>query len=1405
SQQNEEVVVKQFQEKYLNIKYIKIEQRETVYQAWNRGIKASSGKYITNANTDDRHRADALEIMADELDSNPDIALVYGDQFVTKIENETFDNHTEYGRFLWPEFDRIQLIHTSCCGPQPMWRRSLHDEFGYFLEDLKVAGDYEWWLRISEKYHLKHIDDVLGLYLISDGSIEHKETDACILETRKIREYYARKTGLRGLDYNTYSPTFLKINKNGLHDAALPLVSVIIPTYNRPQYLRQSIQSVLNQTYTNLEVLIINDAGCDVKSIVDEIGDKRVSYICHENNKGLAAARNTGIRNAKGKYIAYLDDDDIYYPHHISTLVNFLEAGPYRIAYTDAYRAIQELQNGKYVTVEKDIPFSRSFSRDMLLYLNIAPVQCFMHEKSICNELGLFDETLPAHEDWEYWLRLSRKNDFMHLTVLTSEFRQRTDYTNMTTTRHLGFYSSYRKVIHKYYFNSLGKSEIQNTQLKILNNFRRNAQNSGSLKKVANNIKVSIVIPVFNKVELTKKCLESLYENTPEELDFEVIIVDNASTDGTRQYLGFAQQCFSSLTYITNSENAGFAKANNLGISRSRGKYIVCLNNDTEPQPGWLEALVQIAENDKSVAAVGSKLLFPNGTIQHAGVIVAQKLNPDVEDEKFMPTHIHYGLSGDLPEAGFAKTYQVLTAASLLIRKDAFLQVGGFDEQYWNGYEDVDLCFKLSSKGWKLVYQPESIVIHHESQSGPERFSKNKENVRLLLSRWMGKIKPDYLINDKNKGILAGNGKIGLYTPPLENMPLSQNDNTKAKGPFVSIIVLTFNGLKYNKEFINSVLKFTKCPYELIVVDNASKDGTVEYLGKLGEKHPNIHVIYNEINLGFPAAVNQAIKAAAGNFVLVANNDIVVTENWLERMVEIGLSEPKIGIVGTISNAVSGVQIDKNAKYKTMPEMHRYAKKVRKENAGRYLEFPRVAFLCTLIKKEVINALGGLDERFSPGNFEDDDFCLRAEKAGYKAIIAKDVFIHHYGSKSFKADGERKYAKRIETNKKKFVNKWGATIEEIWLEGKPVRERSLSYPIHSDEFLEKYERALVHFSDEEFELAEGALKRALEIYETEGRSDRLKEYANILDLYGNLYLLSEDPEKAKDFFERELKLEPESVSACLGLGEVFFAAELFHESKEMFQWAAKNGPVNKSAAAGLAKVNRKLGLADDDNSLIIENETRMNDAAGSSKSNIVNMDIKMNELLHKAEELIGQNKLDEAIELLYEVIRTDAKNVDALNDLAVVSILAGDFESAADFIGKAVKIDPSNDVAIENMNYLSRLIDEKMNQTENNSEIHLQENLTEDVKPAGRYADLLEKAETLIENNDLASARKVLETVLMMEEGNLDAMNDLSVIEIMEKNYPAAVELLERVIRLEPDNEVANENIQYLQKELNNL
>ena len=249
---------------------------------------------------------------------------------------------------------------------------------------------------------------------------------------------------------------------------------------------------------------------------------------------------------------------------------------------------------------------------------------------------------------------------------------------------------------------------------------------------------VSIVIPAFNRADLTAQCLRAMIANTGH-VSYEVIIVDNASTDQTPQ---LCASLGGNATVIRNPENYGFAVACNQGADAANTDRIVFLNTDTEPFPDWLPPLIEVLDEETDVAAVGTKLLFPDGRVQHAGVVL-------LEQEDYPPLvaqHMPYKVAADDPMVTVKRDLSISTAACVMVRRQAFEDVGGFDEGYWNGYEDVDLCLKFAEAGWRIVYEPRSVLIHHESSSGPERFRSAKENVDRLQERWAGRVTPDFIL-----------------------------------------------------------------------------------------------------------------------------------------------------------------------------------------------------------------------------------------------------------------------------------------------------------------------------------------------------------------------------------------------------------------------------------------------------------------------------------------------------------------------------------------------------------------------------------------------------------------------------------------------------------------------------------
>lgn len=253
----------------------------------------------------------------------------------------------------------------------------------------------------------------------------------------------------------------------------------------------------------------------------------------------------------------------------------------------------------------------------------------------------------------------------------------------------------------------------------------------------------------------------------------------------------------------------------------------------------------------------------------------------------------------------------------------------------------------------------------------------------------------------------------------LRNYKYIPNNNIH----FTSIIILTINKLEYTKLCIESIRKFTpKDKYEIIVVDNNSTDGTVQWL----KSQNDIKVIFNKTNEGFPKGCNQGIKIAKGESILLLNNDIIVTPSWINNLDRALYSSKDIGGVGCISNyCANGQQIDVN--YKSLKEMLIFSRGINTPNKLLWDYKNTLIGFCYLMKKSVIDKIGMLDERFTPGNYEDNDISFRMLSNGYKLLLCKDTFIHHFGSVSFN-ENSYKFIHTMNGNLQKFNDKWGFNV-----------------------------------------------------------------------------------------------------------------------------------------------------------------------------------------------------------------------------------------------------------------------------------------------------------------------------------------------------------------------------------------
>jgi len=241
--------------------------------------------------------------------------------------------------------------------------------------------------------------------------------------------------------------------------------------------------------------------------------------------------------------------------------------------------------------------------------------------------------------------------------------------------------------------------------------------------------------------------------------------------------------------------------------------------------------------------------------------------------------------------------------------------------------------------------------------------------------------------------------------------------------PSVSIIIPTHNGRAQLAACIASIRSFTKTPYEIIVVDNGSVDGTTDFC--LAEQ---LMCSSNPKNRGYPAACNQGMKAAGGDAILLLNDDTVVSFRWLENMLDCLYSAPDVGVVGPMANVADGAQRS-GVRYESLEEFHRLAETLNRPDPSRWATVNQLVGFCMLIRREVLERVGLLDERFSPGHYEDDDYCRRVRAAGYRLMLAGDTHIHHEGSLSFRRLGDEALRRLLERNRRLFVRKWGSEPE----------------------------------------------------------------------------------------------------------------------------------------------------------------------------------------------------------------------------------------------------------------------------------------------------------------------------------------------------------------------------------------
>lgn len=495
----------------------------------------------------------------------------------------------------------------------------------------------------------------------------------------------------------------------------------------------------------------------------------------------------------------------------------------------------------------------------------------------------------------------------------------------------------------------------------------------------------SIIIVSYQNLEKIKECLESIFENTNYP-NFEVIVVDNGSDSEVIKLLMEFESRNSNLKLILNKENFGFSKANNIGINSSQdsSEYIVLLNNDTVVTKNWLSRLLEHLK-DPQVGMVGP-LTWPSGAANEAAIPVDYQNMQEMHDFAKGIYVKHKDKSFEIP---------MLAMYCVALKKSVVDEVGLLDENFGIGmFEDDDYSQRVRNAGFKIRCA-EDVFIHHvgsvsfkkiESEKYKSIFKKNRE---YYEAKWGIQWRPPSARKSYSKTI----------SDKALDSQLSKNQGEMLIDPKISIILVSFNGKEFLSDCINSIksLNYKSELIEILLIDNASKDGTVKFLR---ESCPEVKIVSNDTNLGFSKACNIGAEVATGEYLAFLNTDMRVDQEWLNELLRPFNMHHDIGVVGSTIYRWDGSSIEFCGRYEDVfciayqPMLHAM---VEANNSEVYSIFASGG--ACLIKRDLFLANGGFDPRYFMYH-EDVDLCWRLWIKGYKTYITDKSIVYHKGGAS---------------------------------------------------------------------------------------------------------------------------------------------------------------------------------------------------------------------------------------------------------------------------------------------------------------------------------------------------------------------------------------------------------------------
>lgn len=507
---------------------------------------------------------------------------------------------------------------------------------------------------------------------------------------------------------------------------AMPKIGVIVPLYNTPMsFLKELTDSLFSQTYHNWQLCLADGSEIgheEIERYCSELSkkDKRVVYKKLDSNYGIAGNRSEAAKMSDSEYICFLDHDDLLAERALFEVVKAIDETDADFLYSDEiiYMGKRNMVNSLHLKPD--------FSPD---YLRCCNYICHLTviKKTLVDVIGLYDKRYEGSEDYDFVLRATEKaKKIHHIDEPIYYWRVHEDSVASDISAKPYAWDSAKRAV---------EAHLERIGLKGTVIYSRSVPMLHVNYEIGSEQPVSIIIPTSDHMEDLKKCINSILSKTTY-TDYEIIVVENNSKEGEtfKYYQELEKQ--ENIKVVVWEHEFNFSKINNYGVTFAKGKHYLFLNNDIEIiSADWIEQMVMFTARD-DVGAVGIKLLYGNDTVQHGGIAVGVAGSAANLCQLFPRSY-----EGYMSRLSVVSNMSAVTAACMMIKKEAFESVGGFDEILAVSFNDVDICLKIRDKGYYIVFNPVAEAYHYESLSrgydtrGKKRTRMENEK-SILVERW---------------------------------------------------------------------------------------------------------------------------------------------------------------------------------------------------------------------------------------------------------------------------------------------------------------------------------------------------------------------------------------------------------------------------------------------------------------------------------------------------------------------------------------------------------------------------------------------------------------------------------------------------------------------------------------------